>query len=108
MISIIHGMKNIDINSLNGTDFQKSVWRELCNIPRGTTITYAELARRVGRPRAVRAVANAVGANPCAPEIPCHRVVRTDGGLGGYSGVGGIATKIKLLNGEGCPFIPKC
>lgn len=90
----------INIDNLAGTDFQKSVWRELMKIPRGTTISYAELARRIGRPNAVRAVANAVGKNPCAPEIPCHRVVRSDGGLGGYSGIGGIATKKKLLQAE--------
>jgi len=97
----------IDIDALHGTPFQKSVWRELTRIPRGTTITYAELARRIGRPRAVRAVANAVGANPCAPKIPCHRVVRSDGGLGGYSGAGGIAKKLKLLRDEKCQNIPK-
>ena len=90
----------INIDNLAGTDFQKSVWRELMKITRGTTISYAELARRIGRPNAVRAVANAVGKNPCAPEIPCHRVVRSDGGLGGYSGIGGIATKKKLLQAE--------
>ena len=91
----------INVDKLQGTEFQKSVWRELQKIPRGTVITYAELARRVGRPKAVRAVANAVGKNPCAPEIPCHRVIRTGGGLGGYSGKGGIITKIKLLKSEG-------
>lgn len=82
------------------THFQKSVWRELLNIPRGTTISYAELARRIGRPSAVRAVANAVGKNPCAPQIPCHRVIRSDGGIGGYSGAGGIARKKELLDSE--------
>ena len=91
----------INFDNLPGTPFQKSVWRELLNIPRGQVITYAELARRIGRPSAVRAVANAVGKNPCAPEIPCHRVIRTDGTLGGYSGPGGIETKKKLLRSEG-------
>ena len=90
----------IDINKLSGTKFQKDVWRALTKIPRGTTVTYKQLAAQAGHPRAIRAVANAVGANPCAPEIPCHRVVRTDGGLGGYSGPGGVATKIKLLKSE--------
>jgi len=90
----------IDVNTLTGTDFQRSVWRELQNIPRGSTISYAELARRIGRPTAVRAVANAVGQNPRAPEIPCHRVIRSDGGLGGYSGRGGVAKKLALLNAE--------
>ena len=94
-------MKNIYINKLKGTEFQKKVWTALTKIKKGETVTYKELARRVGRPKAVRAVANAVGANPCAPYIPCHRVVRSDGKLGGYSGKGGIKTKIKLLQSEG-------
>ena len=89
------------INALPGTEFQKSVWLALTKIPQGSVVTYAELARRIGKPRAFRAVANAVGANPCAPEIPCHRVVRTDGTLGGYSGRGGVKTKRALLKAEG-------
>jgi methylated-DNA-[protein]-cysteine S-methyltransferase len=95
----------IDFSSVSGTEFQKMVWCELMNIPRGETITYAELARRVGRPSAVRAVANAVGKNPFAPDIPCHRVVRSDGGLGGYSASGGAETKKKLLRAEGVDFL---
>jgi len=90
-------MSKIDIDKLSGTDFQKDVWRALLKIPRGTTVTYKQMAAMAGHPNAVRAVANAVGKNPMAPEIPCHRVVRSDGGLGGYSGPGGIATKKKLL-----------
>jgi len=86
-----------------GTSFQKDVWLALTKIPRGTVITYKELAARVGKPKAVRAVANAVGSNPFAPEVPCHRVVRSDGGLGGYSGQGGIKTKLALLKKEGAP-----
>lgn len=89
------------IEKASGTEFQKTVWRALCEIPRGKTLTYAELARRIGRPRSVRAVANALGKNPFAPDVPCHRVVRTDGSLGGYSGKGGAATKRKLLAREG-------
>ena len=61
----------------------------------------SEIAQQIGRPNSVRAVANAIGKNPYAPEIPCHRVVRTDGSLGGYSGPGGIETKIRLLREEG-------
>ncbi len=91
----------INVEKLKGTVFQKKVWQALMNIPRGKTITYKELAKKIGKPRAVRAVANAVGANPCAPEIPCHRVVRSDGTLGGYSGKGGIKTKRALLIKEG-------
>ena len=94
-------MKKIDVDSLKGTSFQKKVWKELLLIPRGKTITYKELAKRIKNPKAVRAVANAVGANPCAPQIPCHRVVRNDGSLGGYSGKGGMSTKRKLLHREG-------
>ena len=84
-----------------GTPFQKKVWHELCTIKKGEVITYSELARRIGKPRAVRAVASAVGANPLIPEVPCHRVVRADFGLGGYSGKGGVATKRALLKKEG-------
>ena len=94
-------MKKINLEKLKGTAFQKKVWRELLQIPKGKTITYKELAKKVGIPKAIRAVANAVGANPLAPTIPCHRVVRSDGSLGGYSGRGGIKTKLKLLKKEG-------
>ncbi len=95
----------IDFSSVSGTEFQKLVWRELQNIPRGTFITYAELARRIGRPTATRAVANAVGKNPFAPDVPCHRVIRSDGSIGGYSASGGIETKKKLLRAEGVNFL---
>ncbi len=97
-------MKKINkktLQNLKGTDFQKKVWAELLKIPKGKTITYTELAKKIGKPKAVRAVANAVGANPLAPVIPCHRVIRSDGTLGGYSGKGGIKTKIALLKKEG-------
>jgi methylated-DNA-[protein]-cysteine S-methyltransferase len=70
---------------LAGTPFQRSVWKALRRIPAGTTLTYAELARKVGRPKAVRAVGNANGANPVSIIVPCHRVVATGGGLGGYA-----------------------
>ena len=86
---------------MKGTPFQVSVWEALKTIPCGETRTYLEIAQQIGRPKAVRAVANAIGKNPYAPEIPCHRVVRTDGTLGGYSGPGGIETKIRLLREEG-------
>lgn len=69
---------------LEGTDFQKRVWRALCEIPPGTTVTYSELARRLGAPRAARAVGSACGKNHVAVLVPCHRVVREDGELGGY------------------------
>jgi AraC family transcriptional regulator of adaptative response/methylated-DNA-[protein]-cysteine methyltransferase len=83
---------------LLGTAFQQRVWRALRDIPRGTTTTYAELARRIGAPRAVRAVGTACGANPVAVLIPCHRVVRGDGGLGGYRW--GLTRKKALLARE--------
>lgn len=94
-------MQKINIKKFKGTEFQKKVWGALLRIPKGKTWTYTELAKKIGKPKAVRAVANAVGANPCAPTIPCHRVVRSDGTLGGYSAKGGIATKRMLLQKEG-------
>ena len=88
---------------MKGTPFQIKVWEALKTIPRGETRTYLQIAQQIGKPKSVRAVANAIGKNPCAPEIPCHRVVRTDSSLGGYSGPGGIETKIRLLREEGVP-----
>jgi O-6-methylguanine DNA methyltransferase len=80
---------------LRGTEFQLAVWRALCAIPFGETISYAEQARRVGHPKAPRAVGAANGANPIAIVVPCHRVVNADGKLGGYGG--GLALKARLL-----------
>ncbi len=86
-----------DIEKLSGTRFQKRVWKELIKIPRGKTITYFELARRIGSPRACRAVGNACGKNPLPVAIPCHRVVAANG-LGGFTG--GLKKKIRLLKLE--------
>ena len=86
---------------LKGTKFQIKVWNYLKSIKKGTVLTYSDVARGINKPRAVRAVANAIGKNPNAPKIPCHRVIRSDGSLGGYSGKGGIKTKKKLLKSEG-------
>ena len=86
---------------LKGTKFQLKVWNYLKKIPRGKVKTYSEVAKSIGKPLAVRAVANAIGKNPLAPQIPCHRVIRSDGTLGGYSGKGGIKTKRLLLKKEG-------
>ena len=83
-----------------GTDFQIKVWKEISKIPYGETRTYKDIAVAIGRPNSSRAVANACGKNPYVPEIPCHRVIRSDGKLGGYSGEGGINTKAKLLRAE--------
>jgi methylated-DNA-[protein]-cysteine S-methyltransferase len=86
---------------LIGTDFQIKVWNAISKIPKGKVKTYKELARSIRKPKASRAVANACGKNPFPIKIPCHRVIRSDGKLGGYSGKGGIKTKRKLLRSEG-------
>ena len=85
---------------LKGTALQIKVWKYLTNIPKGKTKTYLEVAKAIGKPKAVRAVATAVGKNPYPIKIPCHRVIRSDGKLGGYSGAGGIKTKKRLLSLE--------
>lgn len=84
---------------LEGTPFQRKVWAALCDIPLGTTTTYRELAARIGSPSAVRAVAGACAKNQVAIAIPCHRVVRSDGGLSGYRW--GVERKQALLAREG-------
>ena len=87
-----------------GTKFQKIVWNAIAKIPEGKVLTYKELAVEIGHPKSFRAVASACGKNPYVPEIPCHRVVRKDGRLGGYSAKGGIARKKTLLEKEGHKF----
>ena len=84
---------------VRGTAFQEAVWRELSRIPPGETRTYAQIAAAVGRPGAVRAAGSANGANNVAVLIPCHRVIRTDGTMGGYAY--GLKRKAKLLEKEG-------
>ena len=81
------------------TLFQQHVYRAICRIPRVKTRSYQWVARRIGRPRAARAIGNALHRNPFAPRVPCHRVVRSDGTLGGYSN--GIIRKRALLQAEG-------
>ena len=81
-----------------GTDFQTRVWRELCNIPFGETISYAELARRIGRPGASRAVGHSNARNPISIVVPCHRVIGADNSLTGYAG--GLERKRALLEHE--------
>ncbi|MDA7735731.1 MGMT family protein [Pelagibacteraceae bacterium] len=88
------------MKNLKGTKFQIKVWNYLKKIPKGKLRTYSQVAKAINRPLAVRAVANAIGKNPFPPMIPCHRVVRSDGSLGGYSGKGGITTKKILLKKE--------
>jgi len=83
---------------LRGTNFQVKVWQALLKIPEGAIVSYSDVARSVGRPKAVRAAANAVGSNPIAWLIPCHRVLRSSGAIGGYGG--GIARKKIMLARE--------
>ena len=83
---------------IRGTLFQRRVWQALRRIPAGETRTYAQIAKSIGAPAAVRAVGSACGANPVALLVPCHRAVRTDGGLGGYAW--GLERKMKLLELE--------
>ena len=93
---------NHALNKLfKGTQFQKKVWNYLITIKKGSVKTYKQVAIAINRPKSARAVANAVGKNPLPPKIPCHRVIRSDGSIGGYSGKGGIKTKKKLLKNEG-------
>jgi AraC family transcriptional regulator, regulatory protein of adaptative response / methylated-DNA-[protein]-cysteine methyltransferase len=83
---------------LRGTSFQQQVWQALCRVPFGTTTSYAAIARQIGRPEASRAVGQAIGANPVAIAVPCHRVVRSDGSLSGYRW--GAERKTRLLDRE--------
>ncbi len=85
---------------LNGTEFQNLVLKEISRIPYGQTMSYKEIAARIGHPNSSRAVANACGKNPYPIIIPCHRVICSNGKLGGYSGPGGISEKRRLLKNE--------
>ncbi len=90
---------------LLGTEFQKQVWNELLNVDYGTTASYLDIATRIDNPKAVRAVASANGANSIAIIVPCHRIIETNGGLGGYGG--GLAVKKRLLKLENKAFTAK-
>ena len=85
---------------LKGTSLQVKVWNYLIKIPQGQTRTYKQVAISIKKENAVRAVANAIGKNQYPIRIPCHRVIRSDGSLGGYSGPGGIKMKKRLLKKE--------
>ena len=85
---------------MKGTFFQKKVWNYLKTIPKGKVKTYKQVAIGINRPKSARAVANACARNPFAPKIPCHRVIRSDGDLGGYSGIGGKKKKLQMLRAE--------
>jgi methylated-DNA-[protein]-cysteine S-methyltransferase len=80
------------------TEFEKAVYAACKLIPKGETRTYKWIAARIGRPRSCRAVGNALHKNPFAPQVPCHRVIRSDGAIGGFAG--GTAKKLKLLRSE--------
>ena len=88
------------MKKIAGTVFQKKVWEQLKKIPIGKTKSYKEIALAIGHPNSSRAVANACGKNPRPIEIPCHRVIRSDGLVGGYSGPGGAQAKTRLLKKE--------
>jgi len=91
---------DLPLDLSDGTLFQQSVWSALCAIPPGQTLRYGELASQIGRPAAVRAVGSALGKNPFAPVVPCHRVIKSDGTLGGFSAPGGLKAKLALLKKE--------
>ena len=101
LINLLGLQNGSEIIKLIGTDFQIKVWNELKKIPSGEVRTYKQVAESVGHPNSSRAVANACAKNPYAPIIPCHRVIKSDGSLGGYSGLGGVETKMRLLIEEG-------
>ena len=86
---------------MKGTKFQIKVWKYLKKIPKGSVKTYKDVAIAINHRKAARAVANACGKNPCTTKIPCHRVIRSDGSIGGFSRPGGSKTKKKLLKNEG-------
>ena len=86
---------------MKGTKFQLKVWKYLKKIPKGKVKSYKEVAIGINMPNSARAVANACAKNPYAPIVPCHRIIRSDGSIGGFSGQGGIKAKKKLLKKEG-------
>ena len=93
------GLPSIITRTPGQTPFQRAVYRVVAHIPKGSTMTYAQVASAIGRPKAVRAVGNALNRNPFAPQVPCHRVIRSDGSLGGFAS--GPRKKKALLKREG-------
>lgn len=83
------------------SSFSQTVWKACFLIPKGQVRTYGWIAKKVGKPGAARAVGRALGKNPFAPTVPCHRVVGADGRLTGYSGAGGVREKRRMLKAEG-------
>ena len=86
---------------MKGTPFQEKVWKALQEIPFGKTVSYADIARRIRNPKAVRAVGSANGKNPISIIVPCHRVIASDGRLGGYGGGLNVKTRLLALEGQG-------
>ena len=93
------------MKKINPTSFQINVWNQIKKIPKGETRSYKDIAIAIGNPKAFRAVANACGKNPNPIIVPCHRVIASDGSIGGYTGNGGTKTKKKLLQQEGVLFV---
>jgi O-6-methylguanine DNA methyltransferase len=93
--------KQIVVKMKTYTAFQQAVWKACAEIPAGQVRTYGWVAKRIGKPKAARAVGRALGSNPFAPAIPCHRVVGCDGKMTGYSGAGGVQAKRRMLKREG-------
>lgn len=89
------------MKKMNPTSFQINVWNQIKKIPKGETRSYKEIAIAIGNPKAFRAVANACGKNPNPIIVPCHRVIASNGSIGGYTGLGGMTTKRRLLANEG-------
>lgn len=96
--------KKIQVAMKTHPAFYQAVWNACSLIPKGQVRTYGWIAKKIGKPGAARAVGMALGKNPFAPIVPCHRVVGADGRLTGYSGAGGIAAKRRLLKAEGVPL----
>lgn len=98
--------KTVRLKMKDYPPFCQAVWKACAEIPKGEVRTYGWIARRIGKPKAARAVGQALGKNPFSPVVPCHRVVGADGRLTGFSAVGGVAAKRRLLIKEGCRLRP--
>ena len=94
--------EDVKVDVSAGTSLQRAVWRELLKVPRGTTVSYSQLAARAGRPKAAMAVGNIVGQNPVPIVVPCHRVIHADGTIGGYSGGLGVKRLLHKLEKITC------
>ena len=110
MRSLLEGepldLRFIDVDLDSPSPFDAAVWEVTRSIDPGQSLTYGEVAERIGQPQAAQAVGRSLGANPCPIVVPCHRVLGADGRLVGFSANGGTATKRKMLLIEGCPAVP--